>query len=130
MEKIVDVLVNWQALLISFASFALLGVIRAIGTRKDKDGKATGGFATSRWFQMLLPLYPYLLTVGFVFAPGFPLPAELSKTMAVKILFGLWTGWLSGFSYQLAKKVLEHGFGVTFSGDALPVAEDTTKKPG
>jgi len=128
MDKIVDVLVNWQALLVAFASFALLGVIRAVGTWKDKDGKVIGGFSQNKFFQMFTPVYPYLLTMAFVFAPGLPLPVELSKTLAVKIMFGLWTGWLSGFSYQLAKKVLEKGFGVIFS-DTLPSPAQQPEQP-
>jgi hypothetical protein len=119
-DKIVNVLVNWQALLVAFASFALLGVVRAVGTRKDKDGKVIGGFSQNRWFQMFLPVYPYILALGAVFAPGLPLPVELSKTLAVKILFGIWAGWLSGFSYQLVKKVLEKGFGVVFDTPPSP----------
>ena len=114
MDKIVDVLLNWQIFLLAFASFVVLGVIRGMGTKKDKDGKVIGGFAQSRPFQMFLPLYPYAITLGIVFIPGVPLPAEVTKTLAVKILFGIWAGWLSGFSYQLAKKVLEKGFGLTF----------------
>jgi len=125
MDKIMAALVNWQALLVAFASFALLGVIRALGTKKDKAGKVIGGFALNRWFQMLLPIYPYALAMLAVFTPGLPMPEVLPKTIAVKIMFGLWTGWISGFSYQLAKKVLEKGFGVTFSGDAF-VASPTS----
>lgn len=129
MEKIVDVLVNWQALLVAFASFALLGVIRALGTTKDKDGKIVGGFSQSKYFQMFTPTYPYLISMAFVFAPGLPLPVELSKTLAVKLMFGLWTGWLSGFSYQLAKKVLEKGFGVIFSDTLPPPAQQPVQPP-
>jgi hypothetical protein len=119
-DKIVDVLVNWQALLLAFASFALLGVIRAIGTKKDKDGKIIGGFSFNRFFQMFLPAYPYLLTLGGVFIPGLPLPEKMTGTIMVKILFAIWAGWLSGFSYQLVKKVLEKGFGMAFGTDVAP----------
>ena len=63
---------------------------------------------------MFLPLYAYLVTLGLVFIPGVPLPAALGKTIAVKVFFGLWAGWLSGYSFQVVKKMLEKGFGMSF----------------
>jgi len=117
MGKIISVFASWQAFLIAFGAFALLGIIRALGTKKDKDGKIIGGFSQSRPFQMFLPLYPYVLAIGIVFIPGVPIPSEMEKTLAVKILFGLWAGWMSGFTFQLAKKVMEKGFGMTFGAD-------------
>jgi hypothetical protein len=115
MEKITEVFVNWQVLLLSFAAFAILGVVRAMGTRK-KDGKVVGGWAQSRWFKMFMPVYPYALTLGLVFVPGIPLPKLVTETLAVKVLYGIYAGWLSGFSFQLVKNVLEKA-GVKFGKD-------------
>jgi len=128
MDKIVDVFINWQAFALAFVSFIVLGIVRAMGTKKDKDGKVVGGFAQSRAFQMLLPLFPYLITLGVVFIPGVPLPEGLTKTLAVKIFFALWAGWLSGYSFQVIKKVLEKGFGMNFDPqkpDSAPPAPET-----
>lgn len=135
LDKITDVFVNWQAFLLAFVSFAVLGIVRGMGTRKDKDGKVVGGFAQTRPFQMLLPLFPYLITLGVVFIPGVPLPEALGKTMAVRIFFALWAGWLSGYSFQVIKKVLEKGFGMSFDPqlpDAVtppPASKDDDKTP-
>jgi len=116
MSKIPDVFLNWEVLLISFAAFAVLGIIKNIGTKKDKDKKIIGGFAQHQLFNRLLPLYPYVLAMGFCFIPGVPLPDVVTKTLAVKILFGIYAGWLSGFSFQLVKSVLAKG-GVKVNGD-------------
>ena len=116
MEKIVDVFVSWQVLLLSFAAFAVLSVVRKIGTRKE-GSKVVGGWAQSRAFKLLLPAYPYVLTLGVVFVPGVPLPEVASETVAVKLLFGIYAGWLSSFSFQLVKNVLEKGFNMKFGAD-------------
>lgn len=123
MDKITDVFVNWQALLLAVVSFIVVGLFRGLGTKKDKDGKVIGGFAQSRSFQMFTPLYPYLITVGAVFIPGVPLPEGVAKTIAVKIFFGLWAGWLSGYSFQVIKKVLEKGFNMNFDPQFPDAAE-------
>lgn len=117
MDKIADVFANWQVLLISFAAFAVLGVVRAVGTKKDAAGKVVGGWAQSKPFQALMPVYPYVLAMGLVFIPGVPLPDLVTKTLAVKILFGIYAGWLSGFSFQVVKSVLEKGFNMKFGAD-------------
>lgn len=108
MDKITEVFLNWQVLLVAFAAFAVLGVVRNVGTKR-KDGKVVGGFAQHQIFLRLLPLYPYVLALGFCFIPGVPLPEIVTKTLAVKILFGIYAGWLSGFSFQLVKSVLAKG---------------------
>ena len=106
MDMITKVFLNWEVLLVSFAAFAVLGLVKKLGTKKDKDKKIVGGFAANRWFLKFLPLYPYVLTMGLCFIPGVPLPETATKTLAVKILFGIYAGWLSGFSFQLVKSVL------------------------
>jgi hypothetical protein len=116
LDKIQDVLINWQAFLLAFASFAVLGTIRAMGTTKDEAGKVTGGWAQNKHFKAVLPLIPYLITVGVVFVPGMPLP-ELVKGCAVKILFGIWAGWLSDKSFQVVKSILEKSFGMKFGAE-------------
>lgn len=107
LDKLTDVLINWQVILLSFAVFAILGVIRAVGTKKDKDGKVIGGFAENTWFKRFLPVYPYLFSLGIVFVPGVPLPEIVGKTLAVKILYGIYAGWLTDKVYQIIKKFLE-----------------------
>lgn len=128
MDKIVDVFVNWQALLLAVVSFIVVGLLRGLGTKKDKEGKVIGGFAQNNAFQMFMPLYPYLITVGAVFIPGVPLPEGVGKTIAVKIFFGLWAGWLSGYSFQVVKKILEKGFGMNFDPQ-LPDAATPPPEP-
>lgn len=132
MDKIVDVFVNWQAFMLACVSFIVVGLLRGLGTTKDKDGKVIGGFAQTRPFQMFLPLYPYLITLGAVFIPGVPLPDGLSKTIAVKIFFALWAGWMSGYSFQVIKKILEVGFKMNFDPqlpDAPAPAAPEPEKP-
>lgn len=116
MEKLTDVLINWQVILLSFAAFAVVGVIRATGTRKE-EGKVVGGWAQSSLFKGILPVLPYVFTLAFVFIPGTPLPEEASKTIAVKVLYGIWAGWLSDKSYQVIKTTLEKGFKMKFGAD-------------
>lgn len=108
MDKIADVFINWQVLLISFGVFAVLGVLRALGTKKDpKTGEAIGGWAENTWFRRFLPVYPYLLAGGIVFIPGVPLPEMVGKTLAVKVLYAIYAGWLSDKVYQVIKHYLE-----------------------
>lgn len=117
MGKIVEVFINWQVLLISFAAFALLSVIRSVGTKKLPDGRISGGFAQSAPFKMFLPVYPYVLTFIILFIPGAPMPEVAEKTPALQVIYSIYAGWLSGFSFQLVKKVLEDGFKLKFGAD-------------
>lgn len=116
MEQIKEFFLNWQALAAAFGSFILLGLIRQVGTRKNKAGKVTGGFAQSKWFNAFTPLYPYILAIGMVLLLPMPkVVVELGKkAFMAKILFGLYAGWLSGYSFQVIKKFLENAFGVKF----------------
>ena len=105
--KISDIFLNWQVLLISFATFALLGVIKSIGTSKDKDGNIVGGMAQHRWFQTFLPAFPYVMSLILCSLPGVPLPDIVTKTIAVKVLYSVYAGWLSDKSYQLITNIIE-----------------------
>lgn len=113
-DNLLSVLVSWQIVLVAFVVFIILGLVRTLGTKKDADKKVIGGFAQSRVFQALLPLYPYALAIGLVCIPKAPLPPPIT-TFVAKILFGIYAGWLSGFSFQIIKSVLEKGFGVQFA---------------
>lgn len=112
MDKLLGVLVSWQAILLSFCAFAVVGVVRASGTRKDKDGKVVGGWAQSRLFKSLLPVLPYVFTLSFVFIPGTPIPKAAAASVATKILYGILTGWLSDKSYQIVKTAMERGLNI------------------
>jgi hypothetical protein len=105
-DGLLSVFLNWQALLISFGVFILLGVVRNIGINKDKDGKVTGGFALHHMFQRFLPTYPYVIAILFCLLPKSPLPELVTTSFSGRLLYGLYTGWLSGFSYQLLKSLL------------------------
>ena len=100
-------------------SFAVVSVIRQIGTKMDKDKNVVGGWAENKYFKIILPILPYGITLGLVFIPGVPLPETVVKAapklLAVKILYGIYAGWLSDKSYQVVKKVLEK-FGVISEG--------------
>jgi len=99
-----DIFLNWQVLLISFGAFAVLGVVRKMGTKYEGDKETNqiiGGFAQHRWFKTFLPVYPYLLAGGLCFVPGIPLPDKVGATVALKLLYGIYAGWLSDKSYQL-----------------------------
>ena len=115
LDQLTDVFFNWQVLLVSFVAFAVVSVIRQVGTHKDKDGKVIGGWAENRYFHILLPLLPYVLCLGLIFIPGVPLPEIIVKSspklLAIKILYGIYAGWLSDKSYQVVKKLLEK-FGI------------------
>lgn len=115
LDQLSDVFVNWQVLLVSFVAFAIVSVLRQAGTKKDKDGVIVGGWAENRYFKVLLPVLPYFLAIGLIFIPGVPLPDVVMKAspklLAVKILYGVYAGWLSDKSYQVVKKVLEK-FGI------------------
>lgn len=108
-NSIQDIFINWQVLLISFAAFAVLSVVRKMGTRLEggvTGGKPIGGFAQSHVFRTFLPVYPYVLAMGLCFVPGIPLPEKVSATVALKVLYGIYAGWLSDKSYQLISSVV------------------------
>lgn len=117
MDTIASVMASWEAFLLAFAAFAVLGAVRGVGTRKDKAGKVVGGWAQSRPFKMFLPVYPYILTVGAIFIPGIPVPAKVGTAIGAKILFALWCGWLSDKSFEIVKRILEKGFNMKFGAD-------------
>ena len=99
-----EVFLNWQVLLISFSAFAVLSVVKKMGTKREgdkKDGKIIGGFAQSKWFKAGKPAYPYALAMGLCFIPGVPLPEKVSATIALQVMYGIYAGWLSDKSYQL-----------------------------
>lgn len=121
MDKITAVIVSWQAFLLAFAAFAIIGVVRNMGTKKE-NGVVVGGWAQSNVFKMLLPLTAYVICLGLVFVPGIPLPAELPATVGAKVLYAIWCGWFSDKSYQVIKSILEKGFGVKFADSTAPVA--------
>jgi len=116
-DNITTVMASWEAFLLAFAAFAVIGVIRGIGTKKNAAGKVIGGWAQSRPFKMLLPVYPYVLTVGFIFIPGIPIPAKVGTALGAKLLFALWCGWLSDKAFEIVKRVLEKGFNMKFGAD-------------
>lgn len=107
MDKIADVFLNWQILLISFCTFIVLTTIKRLGTRKNGDKKITGGFAHSKPFKMMQPVFPYPISIGLCFIPGVPLPELVTSSLAVKIMFGLVAGFLADKSFQVVKNILE-----------------------
>lgn len=115
LDQLTDVFFNWQVLLISFAVFTLISLVRQIGTRKIA-GTITGtvvlsGWAESGWFKAWLPVMPYALAIGLIFLPGIPLPEVVVKSapklLVVKFLYAIYAGWLSDKSYQVVKVLLE-----------------------
>lgn len=106
LDKFVDVFLNWQAVLISFAVFVVLSLVRKVGTQVGKDGTVKG-FAQNKWFQIGLPIYPYLLALLFCLLPKAPLPEIVQTSLATKILYGLYTGWMPDKAVQLIKHALE-----------------------
>jgi hypothetical protein len=106
-SNILDVFINWQVLLLSFGVFAILGTIRAVGTKRDpKTNEAIGGFAEWTWFKRFLPIYPYILSLALVCIPGIPLPAIVT-TKIVRFLYGVYAGWLTDKVYQVIKNYLD-----------------------
>ena len=117
MEKIIEVFINWQAFLIAFGVFVILGVLRQLGTRRDDNKKVVGGWAESKPFNMFLPVYPYILALTLIFTPGVPLPEKVAGAIITRILYALWCGWLSDKTYEVAKRILEKGFDLKFGAD-------------
>jgi len=105
MADLSSVFLSWQVLLIGIVIFLLLRLARRIPKLKD-----------SKTFRAGLPVWPYVLGLGCVFLPGVPLPAMIS-TVTAKAMYGLYSGWLSGFSYQLVRHVLETKGGLQKEGD-------------
>lgn len=114
LDKITDVFLNWQAVLVSFGVFIILGVIRAMGTQKDDKGNVVGGYAQHHVFQRLLPLFPYVLAAIFCCVPKAPIPTIVAGSWTTKIIYSIYVGWLSGFSYQLLRSLF------TKAGSTLP----------
>ena len=119
MEQIKAFFINWQALAIACGSFVMLGLLRSILTKRDEAGKIIGGIAQNKWFKAFLPVYPYVISVLLAFA--IPMPdviVELGKKgIMARVLFGLYAGWLSGYSFQVIKKILENVFNIKFDSD-------------
>jgi len=99
MNQIVEILISWQALLISLSVSTILHLIKATYLYDRK------------WFKAFMPLYPFVLAVGIVLIPGIDPPAPIKSTVP-EILYGVYAGWLSSFSFQLFKSVLKKGFGL------------------
>jgi hypothetical protein len=116
-DRFLDVFLNWQSVLMSFGVFVVVGLVRKIGTQVDGKGAVVGGFAQNKLFRMLLPLYPYALATMFCLVPKAPLPDVVKISAFTKILYGLYTGWLSALSVQLIKGILEKA-GAKIPGDA------------
>jgi hypothetical protein len=117
MDKITSVMASWEAFLLAFAAFAVIGVLRQVGTRKDSRKNVIGGWAQSRPFKMLLPIFPYVICLGVIWIPGIPIPEKVGTAMGAKILFALWCGWLSDKAFEIVKRVLEKGFNMKFGAD-------------
>ena len=103
MKTLGEIFFNWQVILISFSAFAVLSLVKKMGTRREgdkKDGKIIGGFAQNRWFKVGKPAYPYVLAMGLCFVPGVPLPEKVTISVAVQVMYGIYAGWLSDKSYQ------------------------------
>lgn len=115
MDKIAEVFISWQLLLVSFCTFIVHSTIKRMGTKIDPNDKkkVVGGFAHSKAWKMLQPVFPYPIAIGLVFIPGVPLPELVVKTLAVKIMFGLVAGWFADKSFQIVKGILEKS-GVKF----------------
>jgi hypothetical protein len=111
MNEISHIFVSWQSILSAFVVFALIKLVRKVGTKTSEDGKKSG-FAENKWFKMFLPVFPYVLSSALVFIPDFPLPTEVKATLTVKIMFAVYIGWLSDKAFQIVKQVLKKGFNV------------------
>ncbi len=113
MDKIVDVFLSWQIILISFCTFIVLSTIKRLGTETNGAKEIVGGFAHSKPWKMLQPIMPYPISVGLCFIPGVPMPAMADTSLATKIMFALVAGWLADKVFQIAKGILEKA-GVKF----------------
>lgn len=111
MRQIVDILFAWQVFLFSMCIFAIIKVVRNVGTQKDSKGKPVGGWAESKQFKMFLPVYPYALAIAIVFVPGIPIPEAVAVTVGAKVLFAIWCAWLSDKTYQIIKTIIDKTFG-------------------
>lgn len=115
MSKFSDIFLSWQIILISFSTFIILGTVKRLGTKVDKDDKkkVVGGFAHHPIWKSLQPILPYPISVGICFMPGVPLPGPATTSLATQIMFGLVAGWLADKVFQIIKKILMNA-GVKF----------------
>ena len=112
MDKIGDVFLSWQIILISFCTFIVLSTIKRIGTKKEGK-KVVGGFAHTKPWKMFQPVFPYPISIGICFVPGVPLPEMANTTVAVKVMFALVAGWMADKVFQVVKGILKKS-GVKF----------------
>ena len=112
MDKIIELFMSWQIVLISFCTFIVISTVKRMGTKTD-GGKVVGGFAHSKPWKMLLPISPYPISIGLCFIPGVPLPEMANSSIATKVLFALIAGWMADKVFQVVKGVLEKS-GVKF----------------
>jgi len=87
-------LLNMNVILIAAAAWFILWVLRRIWPGMNKI----------RWVKKLKPAYPALLCQGFVWIPG-TMPME-DPTVGMRILIGLWCGFLASIGYQLIRRIL------------------------
>lgn len=114
MEKITEVFLSWQLLLVSFCTFIVFSIVKRLGTKRDDTGtKIVGGFAHSKPWKMLQPVLPYPISIGLAFIPGVPIPEMAAKTIVMKVIFGLMAGWMADKVFQIVKNILEKA-GVKF----------------
>lgn len=111
MDKLFDVFVSWQVVLISLCTFILLSLLKRMGTKKD-GAKVIGGYAHTKTWKMLQPIFPYPIAVGLCLIPGVPLPLAVTS-IAAKIMFALVAAWMADKVFQIIKNVLEKA-GVKF----------------
>lgn len=112
MDKIADMFLSWQIILISFCTFIVISTVKRVGTKKEGK-KITGGYAHSKPFKMLAPVMPYPVSVGICFVPGVPLPEMAGGSLATRIMFALVAGWMADKVFQLVKGILKKS-GVKF----------------
>jgi hypothetical protein len=114
MDKITEVFLSWQLLLVSFSTFIVFSTIKRLGTIRSEDGtKVIGGFAYSKPWKMLQPVLPYPISIGLTFIPGVTIPDIAGETFIMKIIFGLMSGWMADKVFQIVKNILERA-GVKF----------------
>jgi hypothetical protein len=130
MDQALDQFVSFGTLLLAMAVYIIAFFIKRItetaypklGKKVSVDGKTVvynTGFA--RWWkEVILYAIPVLVGASFGILKAPLLFGENIQTMSGRILFGGVVGWLSGFVYNLFKRVL---------GDKASAVIDATK-PG
>ncbi len=112
MNEFLAIFLTWQFVILSVSIYAAIHIIRVLVEYFILNNPRFPGSVNSRlWRDLILPLLPIVLGIGFVFiAKSFPYPAILTE-MYSRALFSMVAGLLSSTIFRVIKALLNNSGG-------------------